>query len=140
MASNFFWPLYQLDVRSLFLHSDLQENIHTEPPLGSIPKDQAGKVCCLKKVLYDLKQSPQEWFKRFSKEMMNYGYKSCQTNHTVHQKMCGGKVTIFIVDVDDTAVRGSYTLNLLRQGSPMKKLLIHAQIRILFLSPMVVSY
>jgi hypothetical protein len=34
LASCFGWPIHQMDVKSLFLHGDLDEEIYMEKPLG----------------------------------------------------------------------------------------------------------
>ena len=44
-----------------------------DPPPEFTPKE--GKVCRLKKALYELKQSPRAWFGRLSYAMKGFGYK-----------------------------------------------------------------
>lgn len=45
-------------------------SVYTELPPGISLKDQISKVCCPKKALYRLKQSPRAWFSRFSQAML----------------------------------------------------------------------
>ena len=61
-ATNFDWPLYQLDVKNAFLHGDLHEEVYMEIPSGFTTTQTKGKVLRLKKSLYGLKQSPRAWF------------------------------------------------------------------------------
>ena len=46
--------LEKIDVKTTFLHRDLDEEIYMEQPEGRL-------VCKLKKSLYGLKQSPRQW-------------------------------------------------------------------------------
>jgi Reverse transcriptase (RNA-dependent DNA polymerase) len=55
IAANLEWPLHQLDVKNVFLHGELEEDIYMEMPLGYQPPNMMGKVCKLKKALYGLK-------------------------------------------------------------------------------------
>ena len=47
--------LIQLDVKTTFLHDDLQEEIYMEQLTGFVSSDQEHLVCRLRKSLYDLK-------------------------------------------------------------------------------------
>ena len=46
-----------MDVKTAFLHGEVDEDIFTEPPDGF--PEKAGKVLKLNKVLYGLKQAPR---------------------------------------------------------------------------------
>ena len=52
------WPLHQFDVTNAFLHGELPKLVYMEPPPG-FTKEFQGKVCQLKRTLYELKQSPR---------------------------------------------------------------------------------
>ncbi|RVW76761.1 Retrovirus-related Pol polyprotein from transposon RE2 [Vitis vinifera] len=66
MAAMRFWPLYQLDIKNVFLHGDLAEKAYMEQPPGFVAQGEFGLVCRLCRSLYGLKQSPRAWFSRFS--------------------------------------------------------------------------
>ncbi|GJU04409.1 retrotransposon protein, putative, ty1-copia subclass [Tanacetum coccineum] len=52
------YELEQLDVKTTFLHGNLEEVIYMRQPPGY---EHGNKVCLLKKSLYGLKQSPRQW-------------------------------------------------------------------------------
>jgi hypothetical protein len=51
--------LEQLDVKTTFLHGDLEEEIYMQQPHGYEVKGKENLVCRLKKRLYGLKQAPR---------------------------------------------------------------------------------
>lgn len=53
LVSNLVWPLYQLDVKNVFLNDDLKEEVYMNVPPRLEMNPQ--KVCKLKKTLYGLK-------------------------------------------------------------------------------------
>jgi hypothetical protein len=57
LAASHKWEVHQMDVKSAFLHRDLQEEIYMEQPHGYV-QNYSSLVCCLKKSLYGLKQAP----------------------------------------------------------------------------------
>jgi hypothetical protein len=61
MATTKGWSLHQMDVKNVFFHGDLQEEVYMEQPPGYVDQTHPNLVCRLKKVLYDLKQAPRAW-------------------------------------------------------------------------------
>lgn len=58
LAANLDWLLYQFDVKNVFLHGDLQEEVYMDVPLGYTTSSKIKIVCKLQQILYELKQSP----------------------------------------------------------------------------------
>ena len=52
--------LEQIDVKTTFLHDELEEKIYMKQPECYIQEGKENKVCLLKKSLYGLKQSPRQ--------------------------------------------------------------------------------
>jgi hypothetical protein len=67
------YELEQLDVKTAFLHGDL-EGIYMDQPKGFAVPGKEDYVCRMKKSLYGLKQSPRQWYKRFDSFMISNGF------------------------------------------------------------------
>ncbi|MCI35108.1 copia-type polyprotein, partial [Trifolium medium] len=57
LAASKGWNVYQLDVKSAFLHGELMEDVYVEQRIG-YQKEGNSKVYKLRKALYGLKQAP----------------------------------------------------------------------------------
>jgi len=55
MAAAKGWSLHQMDVKNVFLHGYLHEEMYMEQPPGYVDQTHPNLVCRLKKVLYGLK-------------------------------------------------------------------------------------
>jgi len=52
---------HQMDVETAFLHASVTEEIYIKPPEG-FPTTDEHNCFMLRKALYELKQSPREWY------------------------------------------------------------------------------
>jgi ATP-binding cassette subfamily B (MDR/TAP) protein 1 len=69
--------LEQLDVKTAFLHGELEEDIYMQQPEGFAIQGKENQICKLKKSLYGLKQAPRQWYKKFDNFMCSSGYTRC---------------------------------------------------------------
>ncbi|RVW26551.1 Retrovirus-related Pol polyprotein from transposon RE1 [Vitis vinifera] len=108
MAAMCSWPLYQLDIKNVFLHGDLAEEVYMEQPPGFVAQGESGLVCRLRRSLYGLKQSPRAWFGRFSSVVQEFGMLRSTADHSVfyHHKLFG-QLYYLVVYVDDIVITGS---------------------------------
>ena len=102
LAAQYDYELDQLDVKTAFLHGDLQEEIYMTQLLG-FKATENEKVCKIEKSLYELKQLlDQKWYKRFDKFMMGYGYTRSLFDPCVYfRKLPSGEYIYLLVYVDD---------------------------------------
>ena len=100
--------LEQLDVKTAFLHGDLEEEIYMQQPQGYEVKGKENLVCRLKKSLYGLKQAPRQWYLKFDKFMTEQGYDRCHSDHCVYfKRLDNRRYIILLLYVDDMHVAGS---------------------------------
>ncbi|WOH01606.1 hypothetical protein DCAR_0520990 [Daucus carota subsp. sativus] len=99
--------LEQMDVKTAFLHGDLEEEIYMEQPEGfKVPKKEH-LVCKLKKSLYGLKQAPRQWYKKFDSFMEKHQYKRTIADHCVYlKKFPDGKFVILLLYVENMLIVG----------------------------------
>lgn len=60
-----------MNVKTTFLNGDLDEEIYIEQPKGFVVKRLEDKVCKLVKSLYELKQAPKQWYRKFDHTMLS---------------------------------------------------------------------
>ncbi|KAK5785187.1 hypothetical protein PVK06_039741 [Gossypium arboreum] len=107
LAVNCDWKLHQLDIKNAFLNGKLEEEVYMQLPPGSKSIEGSNKVCKLNKYLYGLKQSPRAWFEKFTKVILQNGYKQSLADHTLFIKVTStNKKAILIVYVDDIILTG----------------------------------
>ncbi|MDV3181238.1 MAG: reverse transcriptase domain-containing protein, partial [Candidatus Phytoplasma australasiaticum] len=95
----------QLDVKTAFLHGELEEEIYMEQPEGFVVPGKERYVCKLEKSLYGLKQAPRQWYKRFDSFMINQGYMRSQFDDCIYfQKFDDGSFIYLLLYVDDMLI------------------------------------
>nr|GEU77268.1 hypothetical protein [Tanacetum cinerariifolium] len=60
------FSVFQMDVKTAFLHGSLKEDVYVCQPEGFIDADHPSHVYKLKKALYGLKQAPRAWYDELS--------------------------------------------------------------------------
>ena len=100
------WTIYQLDVKSAFLHGMLNEDVYVEQPKGYEVRSEADKVYKLNKALYGLKQAPRAWFSLIESYFLKEGFGKCDSEQTLFTKIQQGKRLIISVYVDDLIYTG----------------------------------
>ena len=78
--------LYQMDVKTVFLNGELDEEIYMDQPLCFESKGQERKVCKLKRSIYSLKQASRQWNIKFHHVVLKDGFKMMKEDHCVYLK------------------------------------------------------
>ncbi|RVW64151.1 Retrovirus-related Pol polyprotein from transposon TNT 1-94 [Vitis vinifera] len=118
MVSVFNLELDQLDVKTAFLHGNLEEEIYMKQPEGFVDSEKSDHVCFLKKSLYGLKQSPRQWYKRFDAFMVSHEFMRNQYDSCVYFKtLPDGSFIYLLLYVDDMliAAKNRAEINKLKQ-------------------------
>ncbi|KAL9261973.1 Retrovirus-related Pol polyprotein from transposon TNT 1-94-like protein [Drosera capensis] len=97
--------LEQLDVKTAFLHGELEETIYMSQPEGFAVEGKEDHVCKLKRSLYGLKQSSRLWYKRFDSFMLNHGYsRSAYDSCVYYRRLHDGSFIYLLLYVDDMLI------------------------------------
>eukprot|EP00253_Pinus_taeda_P028341 PITA_28341 len=96
----------QMDVKTTFIHGDLEKEIYMKQPEGFVVKGKKELVCKLKKSMYGLKQSPRMWYQKFD-TMRGLGFTRRKEDHCVYFKLIGDRVIYLVLYVDDMLLVGN---------------------------------
>ena len=97
----------QMDVKTAYLNSELQEDIYMQIPeayelYGKVPD---GAECVkLNKALYGLKQGARQWFKCLSSAVSEIGMEKTDADEAVFVKEVDGKRIVMAAYVDDLII------------------------------------
>jgi hypothetical protein len=105
LAASQGWSVYQMDVKSAFLHGDLDEEIYMEQPPGFV--QDSSLVCRLRRSLYGLKQAPRAWYEKMDSFLISSGFDRCHSDPTVYTQKHGTDLLILVLYVDDLILTGS---------------------------------
>jgi hypothetical protein len=99
--ATFDFEVEQMDVKTTFLHGDLEEEIYVKLPEGFAVKGKKELVCKLKKSLYGLKQSSRMWYQKFDTYMLVLGFTRSKEDQYLYFKLIGDHLIYLIFYVDD---------------------------------------
>jgi hypothetical protein len=104
LAAAYKLLVHQMDVKTIFLNGELEEEIYMQQLEGFVVKGQESKVCCLIKSLYDLKQAPIQWHEKFNNTLTTIRFCVHKTNKCVYYRFSGSKGVILCLYVDDILI------------------------------------
>ncbi len=74
IAAQYGWKVHQMDVKSVFLNGELQEEVYMTQPPGLKVVGSEPKVCRLQNALYGLKQAPRAWYIKIDQCLIAQGF------------------------------------------------------------------
>ena len=106
IALSYKWPIQQLDVNNVFLNGILEEEVYMQQPQGFENSDST-LFCKLHKALYDLKQTPKQWFERLTTALIHFGFQASKCGPSLFTYAKQKQVVYLLVYVDDIIITGS---------------------------------
>ncbi|GJY73521.1 zinc finger, CCHC-type containing protein [Tanacetum coccineum] len=99
--------IHQMDVKTVFLNGELNEEVYMNQPQGFIMLGNENKVCKLIKSQYGLKHAPKQWHQKFDDSFVN-SYLLNQADKYVYRKFNEtGKGVIICLYVDGMLIFGT---------------------------------
>ena len=99
--------IHQMDVKTVFLNGDLNEEVYMEQPKGFVLPGNEHKVCKLTKSLYGLKQAPKQWHEKIDSVILGYGFKHNGADKCIYSKFTETFGVIICLYVDDMIIIGT---------------------------------
>ena len=107
IAAALDWEIHQMDVKTAFLHGELEEDVYVYQPEGYVVKGKENLVWKLHKSLYGLKQAPRVWHFTLAKFLVASGFKQLKKDRCVFVKLSDGDVCYVSAYVDDLLIIGN---------------------------------
>nr|GEV09135.1 retrovirus-related Pol polyprotein from transposon TNT 1-94 [Tanacetum cinerariifolium] len=92
--------VFQMDVKTAFLHGSLKEDVYMCQPEGFIDADHPSHVYKLKKALYGLKQVPRTWYDELSMFFLHNHFFKCTIDPTLFIRRFQDDILVVQVYVD----------------------------------------
>jgi len=106
IAASESWQTHQVDVKTVFLHGDLNEEVYIKLPT-SMPSPLSNTICKPKHYLYGLKQAPRVRFEKFSTILLGFSFIQSSYDPSLFLQRTSKGIVILLVYVDDIIVTGS---------------------------------
>ncbi|GJU68065.1 retrovirus-related pol polyprotein from transposon TNT 1-94 [Tanacetum coccineum] len=93
--------VFQMDVKTAFLHGTLKEDVYVCQPEGFIDADHPSHVYKLKKALYGLKQAPRAWYDELSTFLLQNHFFKGTIDPTLFIRRFDDDILVPLRNVDD---------------------------------------
>nr|GFC24043.1 retrovirus-related Pol polyprotein from transposon TNT 1-94 [Tanacetum cinerariifolium] len=100
-AAHKSFTVFQMDVKTAFLHGSLKEDVYVCQHEGFIVADHPSHVYKLKKALYGLKQAPMAWYDKLSTFLLQNHFFKGTIDPTLFIRRFHDHILVEQVDVDD---------------------------------------
>nr|GEU71932.1 retrovirus-related Pol polyprotein from transposon TNT 1-94 [Tanacetum cinerariifolium] len=115
------FTVFQMDVKTTFLHGTLKEDVYVCQPEGFIDVDHPSHVYKLKKALYGLKQASMAWYDKLLKFLLQNHFVKGTIDPTVFIR-CFDDNILVVHDYVDDIIFGSTNPRLSQPRSTSKRL------------------
>nr|GEW28359.1 retrovirus-related Pol polyprotein from transposon TNT 1-94 [Tanacetum cinerariifolium] len=95
------FTVFQMDVKTAFLHGTLKEDVYVCQPEGFIDVDHPSHVYKLKKALYGLKQAPKAWYDELSTFLLQNHFFKGTIDPTLFIRYFDDDILVVQVYIDD---------------------------------------
>nr|GEV64110.1 retrovirus-related Pol polyprotein from transposon TNT 1-94 [Tanacetum cinerariifolium] len=95
------FTVFQMEVKTAFLHGSLKEDVYVCQPEGFIDADHLSHVYKLKKALYGLKQAPRAWYDELSTFLLQNHFFKGTIDLTLFIRRFHNDILVVQVYVDD---------------------------------------
>ncbi|GJU94062.1 retrovirus-related pol polyprotein from transposon TNT 1-94 [Tanacetum coccineum] len=100
-AAHMNMVVYQMDVKTVFLNGNLQEEVYVSQPNGFVDPNNPNQVYKLKKALYGLKQAPRAWYDMLSSFLISQDFSKGSVDPALFIRKEGKELLLVQVYVDD---------------------------------------
>jgi hypothetical protein len=100
LSTSHRWGVHQMDVKSIFFHGDLKEEMYMEQPPDYVQND-SNIVFHLKKSLYGIKKGPQDFYYKMDRFILDIEFYRCHFDPKVYTKKVGSHLIILLLYVYD---------------------------------------
>ncbi|GJT00955.1 putative ribonuclease H-like domain-containing protein [Tanacetum coccineum] len=104
----------EMDVKSVFLYGQIEEEVYVCQPPGFEDPDYSDKVYKVVKALYELHQAPRAWYENLANYLLGNGFQRGKIDLTLFIKKQKGDILLVQIYVDDI-IFGSTNKELLQQ-------------------------
>ena len=111
-AARLDWEIRHVDVKSVYLNTPLKERVYMKIPRGATGHGERGKVYCLLKGMYGLKQAARGWHQELTKVFVqDMKFTRSEVDHSVFYNKGIEEHTIIAVATDDMIVTSQQIVN-----------------------------
>ena len=96
-----------MNVKTIFLDGNLEEEIYMMQPESFIAKNQEHMVCKLKRPIYGFKQASRSWNIRFDQAIKSFGFEQNLDEPCVYKRHRDNVVMFLVIYVDDILLIGN---------------------------------
>ena len=101
LVTHFNLELHQMDVKTVFLNGDIDETIYIVQPKNFVLGDAKKMVYKLKKSIYGLKKASRQWYYKFHKVVILFGFEMNLVDDCIYHKFSGSEYIFLVLYVDD---------------------------------------